>query len=214
VAIGHSLALVLAKAACGEFPPADGSVLVAPAPTPYACAVVAFTAYSVIGTDLDSDEVRAHLPDADLGAPMSAGFLHWLGQRVGSTPGVLDAVLAHVGVAATHYVQPLVPYVDAEDHPRLARARRLRRELQVYGDPQGSGLVILGRGLVGRWEISLELDPLAQGRGLGRAMIASARALLPADEPVFAQVSPGNARSLRSFLAAGFRPIGSEVIFA
>jgi hypothetical protein len=29
---------------------------------------------------------------------------------------------------------------------------------------------------------------------------------------VFAAVSPGNARSLRSFLAAGFVPIGGEVI--
>jgi RimJ/RimL family protein N-acetyltransferase len=30
---------------------------------------------------------------------------------------------------------------------------------------------------------------------------------------VFAQVAPGNAASLRAFLAAGFRPIGSEVLF-
>jgi hypothetical protein len=34
---------------------------------------------------------------------------------------------------------------------------------------------------------------------------------LEADEPPFAQVSPGNARSLRAFLGAGLRPIGSEV---
>ena len=30
---------------------------------------------------------------------------------------------------------------------------------------------------------------------------------------VFAQVAPGNAASLRAFLAAGFSPIGSEVLF-
>jgi hypothetical protein len=34
----------------------------------------------------------------------------------------------------------------------------------------------------------------------------------PAGEPLFAAVSPGNARSVRAFLAMGFVPIGSEVI--
>lgn len=38
------------------------------------------------------------------------------------------------------------------------------------------------------------------------------RGLVPAGEPVFAAVAPGNARSLRTFLATGFVPIGSEVI--
>ena len=40
-----------------------------------------------------------------------------------------------------------------------------------------------------------------------------ALSLVPAGEPVFAAVSPGNARSLRAFLAVGFYPIrhGGEV---
>lgn len=71
----------------------------------------------------------------------------------------------------------------------------------------------LGRGLAGRMEISLEVDPAHRGQGLGRRAIASASALAPPDEPLFAQVSPGNVASLRSFLAAGFRPIGAEVLF-
>ncbi|RIQ11374.1 hypothetical protein DY240_28965 [Jiangella rhizosphaerae] len=36
--------------------------------------------------------------------------------------------------------------------------------------------------------------------------------LVPAGEPVFAAVTPGNARSLRAFLACGFTPVGSEVL--
>jgi RimJ/RimL family protein N-acetyltransferase len=36
---------------------------------------------------------------------------------------------------------------------------------------------------------------------------------MPADELVFAQVAPGNAASVRTFLACGFVPIGSEVLF-
>jgi len=39
------------------------------------------------------------------------------------------------------------------------------------------------------------------------------QASIPEGDVVFAQVAPGNAASLRAFLAAGFRPIGSEVLF-
>jgi RimJ/RimL family protein N-acetyltransferase len=59
--------------------------------------------------------------------------------------------------------------------------------------------------------VSIEVDEDARGRGLGRELALAARAL--AREPVFAQVSPGNSASLRAFLAAGYRPIGSEVLF-
>ena len=51
----------------------------------------------------------------------------------------------------------------------------------------------LGHGLVDRYEMSLELVEGARGKGLGRAMICAARTLVASDEPVFAQVSPGNA---------------------
>jgi hypothetical protein len=36
--------------------------------------------------------------------------------------------------------------------------------------------------------------------------------LLPAGEQVWAQVAPGNAASVRAALAAGFRPVGAEVL--
>jgi len=49
-------------------------------------------------------------------------------------------------------------------------------------------------------------------RGLGTALIAEAIRLVPEGELLFAAVSPGNARSLRAFLALGFKPIGSEVL--
>jgi RimJ/RimL family protein N-acetyltransferase len=74
-------------------------------------------------------------------------------------------------------------------------------------------VVTLGRGLAGRWELSIEIDPAHRGRGLGRTMAAAATRLIPPGEPLFAQVSPGNVSSLRAFLAAGYRPIGAEVLF-
>ena len=194
-----------------------------PAPHPYRAAVVAFTAHSLVATDLPAAEVRAQLAPDDLGAPVAAPFLAWLGQRLGATPGMLDAVLVHRAAPPPATVGPspvpvptglrLVPAPHGHDHPRVARARRLRQDVQVLTTPDDQGLVTLGRGLVGRWEISLELAPAARGHGLGRAMLAAARALLPPEEPLFAQVSPGNAQSLRAFLAAGYRPIGAEILF-
>jgi RimJ/RimL family protein N-acetyltransferase len=70
---------------------------------------------------------------------------------------------------------------------------------------------MLGRGLAGRWEIAFEVEPEARGRGLGTALASAGPWLAPGD-PVFAQVSPGNVASLRVLLAAGYRPIGSEVL--
>jgi hypothetical protein len=37
--------------------------------------------------------------------------------------------------------------------------------------------------------------------------------LTPPGEPLFAQVAPGNAAPMRVVGAAGFRPIGAEVLF-
>jgi GNAT superfamily N-acetyltransferase len=164
-----------------------------------------------VAADVAAAELAGHLPSDDLGAPVSAPFLAWLGQRLEVPPGLLDVVLVHR--AGGEVELPLLRRRDMAGHPRVARAYHLREDVHVYADLQERGLVTLGRGLLGRWEISLELDPPARGSGLGRAMIAAARALVPAGEPLFAQVSPGNARSLRAFLVAGFRPIGAEVLF-
>ncbi|MGF1648327.1 MAG: hypothetical protein ACFCVF_15595 [Kineosporiaceae bacterium] len=88
-------------------------------------------------------------------------------------------------------------------------ARSLRRDVRVHGDDRG--LVTVSEGLAGRCEISVEAAPGAS-TGAGRSLVADARGLVPADRAVFAAVSPGNARSLRAFLATGFVPIASEVI--
>jgi hypothetical protein len=36
---------------------------------------------------------------------------------------------------------------------------------------------------------------------------------VPGGAPLWAQVAPANTASLRSFLAAGYRPAGAEVVF-
>jgi GNAT superfamily N-acetyltransferase len=129
---------------------------------------------------------------------------------VGAEPGVLDSVL----VAPAPPADVAVELVPAEvDHPRVRRALAHRTDVRVWSTPDGRALLTLGRGVAGRWETSMEVDPAARGRGLGTAMAAAAPALVPDGGPLWAQVAPANTASLRAFLAAGWRPVGAEVLF-
>lgn len=60
--------------------------------------------------------------------------------------------------------------------------------------------------------MSIEVADEFHGTRTGRALIADARAFVAPTGWLFAAVSPGNARSLRAFLAQGFIPLGSEVL--
>jgi hypothetical protein len=95
-------------------------------------------------------------------------------------------------------------------HPRLARA--LAQRIGVRAWRCAGGLLTLGRGVGGRWEVSIEVEPALRGFGLGRGLFTAARGLLSVGENVWAQVAPGNAASVRAALAAGFRPVGAEVL--
>ena len=203
---------LLQDAATGSPPPADGLVEVWPPPPGAVDAVLAFTAHHVVAARVDPDLVAARLPDGDLGAPMSAGFLSWLGERLGRQAGSLDVVVAAEGLGGTPPLE-LRAGVDPERHPRVARALRYRDGLEVWTTADGAGVLVLGRGLAGRREVSFEVDPGRRNRGLGRLLVAAARHLTPPGEPLFAQVAPGNAASLRVVEAAGLRPIGAEVLF-
>jgi hypothetical protein len=209
----HPLATLLADAARGSFPPPDGTVDVLPPPPGPTQAVVGFTAHHVIAADVEPEEVRDKLEPGEVGAPMNATFLSWLGDRLGARPGMLDLVLITFGGQEDRSPIYLEPRDDLSDHPRVSRSRAYREDLQVYSDPDGAAVLMLGRGLARRWEVSIEVDPAHRDRGLGRTLAAAARRLVPQDQPLFAQVTPGNVASLRAFLAAGYRPIGSEVLF-
>lgn len=209
----HPLADVLRRAALGSSPPADGAVEVLPPLEGPVDAVCSFTAHAVLAVDLPAEELLARLDPSDLGAPMSATFLAWVGERLGTTPGVLDAVMV-APVSSPVAPAALEPRDDLVDHPRVRRAARYRRDLRVFADPSGAGVLVIGRGLAGRWEMAFEVEAAARGRGLGRGLAAGARSLVAPDEPLFAAASPGNAASVRSLLAAGYVPIGAECLFA
>lgn len=168
-------------------------------------AVVELTGHSYVLTDRSPDDPVFSGIDA-YGGVTQPHIVTRLAGRSGSV-GSLDLVLVRRVERST--AAPL-RRLDDTDHPRLERALRHRREVVVLGDDRG--LVMLGIGLVGRLEISIELTDAAHGTGAGRQLVASALAGRRPGDLVFAQVAPGNAASVRMFLACGFVPIGSEVL--
>jgi GNAT superfamily N-acetyltransferase len=177
-------------------------------------AVVAFSARHFIAADVEGEVVRPRLPDGDLGAPMSPSFLLFLAGWVGAEPGTLDLVLAKTerddAPIADVWVRD-----DLDHHPRVERARRYRPDAVVYADREHGepdGVLVVGPGVAGRWEMAFEVAPEARGHGLGRRLAATATTLVPSGEPVFAQVAPGNPSSTRACIGAGYVAIGAEVL--
>jgi RimJ/RimL family protein N-acetyltransferase len=206
----HPLAVMLDEAAHGRFPEPDGTVHVFPPLTGSLDALVSFTGTFALAASVAQAEVDARVPRGEFSIPMSPAFVSWLCERVGARAATHDAVL--VVISPGDGSSELVTAVDLSDHPRVQRALRYRRDVRAYATADGHGVVVLGRGITGRWEIAFEVDESARGTGLGRALAAAGVGLLPAGTPVWAQVAPGNAASLRAVVAAGFRPVGSEIL--
>ncbi|MDG6106782.1 GNAT family N-acetyltransferase [Dactylosporangium aurantiacum] len=207
------LADILDAAAAGRFPPADGGVTVVAQPAPRDAGVVAFTAHSVVFTDEDPAWVHATLAGLGcdpLAAAMHPRFLTALLDRTGRTTDTVDLLtVAHSLPGA-----PPVPLTEVGDpeHPRVRSALRRRDDVRVWA--ADGGVLILGRGVAGRWETAIEVDEASRHRGLGRALATAARHLVPDGGPVWSQQAAGNARSIRAFQAAGYRPVASEALLS
>ncbi|MGW1607695.1 N-acetyltransferase family protein [Streptomyces eurythermus] len=200
---------ILDAAAAGRFPPADGATRVLPQPSPRDAGVLSFTAHTVVFTDEDPEWVYETLRAVDsdpLAASMSPRFLTALLERTGRTAETIDAVL--VGDPLPGEPSCALREIDDPAHPRIAYARRRRDGVRAWA--ADGGVLALGRGVAGRLEVSVEVDAGARHRGLGRQLVTAARQL--AGEPLWAQVAPGNARALRVFQAAGYRPVGAELL--
>jgi GNAT superfamily N-acetyltransferase len=225
-----TLADLLRRVEQGERVPTDPWLSVMPAPAPDTAAVVAFPGHVVVAADVDPAWVRSQLPHDDLSAPLNPPFLHACEQKLGRRVNNIDGLY----LAAPLDGSPPVPLreVSTLDHPRVRRARRYRPLVRVW--TTDGGVLVIGRGLADRWEAAIEVDVAYRGRGLGRALARAARHLVPPipsptpppaprahipapdkppeRRPIWAQVAPGNAASVRAFLAAGFRPVGAEAL--
>lgn len=209
MAVIHELAVLLEDAAIGRFPPSDGKVDVLAAPPGKAMSVSAFSAHFVIATSAPERWVREQLPTGDLEAPMSPRFLAALGQILQRRDDGIDMVFAAAGLPGCTELAKITDDSSA----RVVRANTHRDQVRTYTDPSGAALIILGRGLAGRLEVAVEVDERARRRGLATHALLEARRLAGPTQSLFAQAAPGNAASVRAVLAAGFRPIGAEVLF-
>ncbi|MGH3655430.1 MAG: GNAT family N-acetyltransferase [Micromonosporaceae bacterium] len=199
---------VLRAAETGTFPSADGGLTIVPPTSPRESAVLAFTAHNVVVTATDPGWVRGQLPDGDLSAPLNPPFLAALSHRLGRRVNNIDMVT----LASPLPGPPPAPLAEIEDrdHPRVARALWYRDDVRVW--VTDGGVVLLGRGLGGRWETAVEVAAEHRGRGLGRTLATAARHLVPDGRPIWAQIAPGNAASVRVFLASGYLPVGAEAL--
>lgn len=204
-ASAHPLLALLLAAADGRFPEVDGGVTLLPPLPGGQSAVVSFTGHAVIATARPPGQVRGWGVDG-YGAALRPAVLGSLAGPGGDV-GTIDATLVRRG---TGRGSPLVAREDLDDHPRVRHARGLREDVRVYADERG--LVTLSAGLAGRRELSIEVAAGRQGRGIGPSLLADALGLVRAEQPVFAAVAPGNARSLRVFLALDFVPVASETV--
>jgi len=209
--MGQTLAEILARAARGQFPPPDGSTTVVPQPSHRDAGVIAFTAHSVVFTDEDPQWVRTTLAGLDcdeLAATMNPRFLAALLERTGRSVDTID--LLTVATALPGDPPLRLREIADPDHPRVMRARKRRDDVRVW--TADGGVLILGRGVAGRWEAAIEVDEELRHRGMGRALATATRHLVPGGEAVWSQQAAGNARSVRAFQAAGFRPVGAEAL--
>lgn len=207
----QTLAGILDNAARGVFPPPDGTVTVVPQPSARDAGVLAFSAHAVVFTNEDPAWVHEALAGTvvdPLAAPMSPAFLSAFERRTGRAVNTIDLLT----VAGRLPGEPPLALREIEDreHPRIVRALRYREGVRAWTAP--GGVLVLGRAVAGRWEAAIEVDPEARGQGLGRALALSARHLLPEGDVVWAQQAPGNATSVRTFQAAGYRPVGAEAL--
>lgn len=207
-AASQALAAILDAVAAGQFPASDGNVTILAQPSARDAGVIAFVGHSVIFADADPTWVSRELPAGDLAAPMSPAFLSALGARTGRVAHSTDVLTCAPALPG----EPGLDLIADADpgHPRIVRALGYRDEVCAWQMP--GGVVLIGRGIAGRWEVAVEVDDEQRGRGLGRALALAARHLVPDGAPLWAQIAPGNAASVRAFLAAGFRPVGAEAL--
>jgi hypothetical protein len=96
----------------------------------------------------------------------------------------LDAVLMALGTGVGG--PPSLPAMAG--HPRVAHARLIRDDVEVFGDDRG--LITLGRGLGGLAELGIEILA-SHGAGAGRSLIRDSLGLVGEGQPVVASVARG-----------------------
>lgn len=211
----HPLGKLLEDAAFGSFPPSDGRVAVYPSPSGPCDVAISFTGHAVVAADVPESWVLEQTRDgwADEQGALSVQFLGALADRLGCPPTGMSVLLASTSVPVRQFGQV---HADGEV-PVPPFWTDFRNDVQKfrYRGNSGTGYIGIGRGPAGRWDgwIDVEHDPQSSSTVRGRELAQVAKSLAPARTPLFASVPAHNVRLLRSVLAAGLQPVGTEVLF-
>jgi hypothetical protein len=129
--VAESLIQVLTDAASGRFGEIEEGLRVLPAPTGPAMAIVGLPGVHVIASSAPEAWVRERLA-GDLMGPLSPAFIVEFGHQLRRVDDGVDLLLvAH------------------------------RKDVQAFEDETGEAVVVLGRGLGLRLEVSIEVSPIA-----------------------------------------------------
>jgi hypothetical protein len=214
-AVEHVFSRRLRDAGLGRFPAADGRAEVGPALTGPCDAVTLFSQHVVVAAAVPPDWVDEQMarqldrPETD----QATGYgllLGGLAERLGNPPMAVSMLLA-----ATY--QPAVLHGDAEPGGEAApnwAAYRTDVRCYRYRGPGVSGVLALGRGPGGRWDVYLHADE-QPGRGAqaSRELLTAARTMVPDHDLLFASAPLQDPRVLRAVLGSGFLPICTEALF-
>ena len=97
------------------------------------------------------------MPPGDFSVPMSPASLLWLAERLDREPATYDALLVTIGDGAgapPWLHEPTISSIRAS-----TRASRYRDDRERLDRRRRGGVVIVGRGLCGRWEVGYEVAP-------------------------------------------------------
>jgi hypothetical protein len=207
----HPLSALLRAAARRALPPVHGTVAAGPAPSGPCAVAVAIGGLSMVAADVAPEWVSEHVPAGEGGA-VAPPFLAALADRLGvPTPGVDVLLVARkppqAGPRAALRPSDRVDATWAAD----------RTDVTCWADPDGGGVIMIGRGPGGRLDLRVELEgserqwltPATVVRG--RDLLEAARTL--ADGDLFASVPAYDATALRTYLCGGFRAVGAEARF-
>jgi hypothetical protein len=199
---------VIASLEAGDSPPPDGGLtIISESERP---GVFSFSQHHVVAADVDPAWIRGQLPPGDLSRPLSHEFLAALGEKLGGrrTDGV-DIMM--YGRRLTEPLPNMPPLREVGlDHPSIEAATLRRQDVRAWATR--GGVLTIGRGVGGRWELGVYVDPDQRHNGMGLALLQAGQYLVDG-ENLWAQISVGNALLIRNAGRYGWVICGAEVLF-
>lgn len=211
----HPFLLRIREAAIGDFPEYERSIEVGPALDGPCDAVAFLPGRVVVAADVDEgwvNEQLTHQRDRSPADPSTG-----IGQFLGAMSAHLGGCPAYASVltAAPHRAAMVRGKFKPVDDPDPGWAPyRTDVKSYHYDSPSVTGIVDVGRGPGGRWDVFVRVDRDARGGGGGsRQLLTAALTLVPKGEELYGAAPVHDIRALRTMLAGGFAPIATEVLF-